>query len=338
MNCTIIERKLPGVSAVNNKKEKKIIAFPGMVERLLVQAEMHVDQYEYKKAVELLEQAFQHEEPDAQYLGMYAYCLYEIKQYEQSKIACETLLEQNPPHYFEVMELYLTVCMQLKQFKQVEKLIESMKKERIIPPEQQEKFDRLQALNANVSQLKEQQEKLEEPVNKDEWFEVETFIRLAKEEQLIVIQQLTERNIRPITNELVNILQHEQTHPFVKSLILILLVEQEVSAQVTLSKFGETVVVDTKSLPLPTSMPKFIALTEELYDVFEQEPSTLEMVQFMLSKHAIVMYPFDYLDYELDDLVQGYIDFVRLMFGEMRESDVELQHFLHELEKLSDMQ
>ena len=308
-----------------------------MVEKLLAQAEMHVHQYEYKNASDLLEQAFQYEKPDTKYLTMYAYCLYETKRYKEMQLACEQLLELNPPHYFEVMELYLTALIQQKEFKQVEKLIETMKKERIIPAEHFERFNRLQKLNSNVADLKEQKEKQENPVNKDEWFEAETFIQLSKEEQLMVMQQLTERNIRPLTEELVLIVQHPGTHPSIRSLILIMLVEQEVSANVMVTKFGQSIEVDTKSLPLPTALPKFEVISNALYDFFEQEPTTLELVQFLLSKHAIVMYPFDYFDHEVDDLVYAYIDFVRIMFGEMRESDVELQRFLQQLENLSDM-
>ena len=323
---------------MKNNKQPKVIAFPGMVERLLMQAEQHVNQYEYKLAVECFEQVLQYEKLSVEYLGMYAYCLYEMKRYEDAKATCELLLEQNPPHYFEVMELYLTVCMQLKQFKQVEKLIESMKQQKIIPAQQLEKFERLQTLNANVAQLKEQQEKQEQPIDKDEWFEAEVFIRLSKDEQLIVMQQLTERNIRPIQEELIAIVEHEGTHPFIKSLICILFVEQEVSAELTIQKFGETITVNTQTLLLPTSMPKFMALSEALYALFEQEPSTLELVQFMLSKHAIVMYPFDYLHFDVDDLTQAYVDFIRIMFGDIRECDVEIQHFLQDLEKLGDLQ
>ena len=327
---------MPGVKTMKNKN--KIIAFPGMVEKLLRQAEVHVHQLEYEEATAKLEQAFQYDVPDYKSLTMYVYCLYEMKRYEDMKEACEQLLTLQPPHYFEVMELYLTALMQLKEFKQVEKLIESMKQERIIPADQIERFNRLQMLNSNVADLKEQQEVVEQPVDKDEWFEASTFVRLSKEEQLLIMQQLTERNVRPLADELVAIVEHEQTPPFIQSLILILLVEQEVSTQISVKKFNQIVKVDTKNLPLPTSLPKFVALSTQLYDYFEQEPSTLELVQFLLSKHAIVMYPFDYLDYDVDELVEGYITFIRRMFGGNQYGLEEIQLFIERLEILSDLQ
>ena len=37
--------------------------------------------------------------------------------------------------YLEVMELYLTICMQLKQYKQVEQIITSLLEEGAIPDE-----------------------------------------------------------------------------------------------------------------------------------------------------------------------------------------------------------
>lgn len=320
------------------KNDKKIIAFPGMVDRLLQQAESCVHNAQHEEAVELLEQAFQYEEPHYTSLTMYVYCLYELKRYVQMKEACEQLLVQQPPHYFEVMELYLTSLMQLKEFKQVERLIESMKQERLIPADQLERFNRLQMLNSNAAEKKEQQQVVEQAVNKDKWFEANTFVRLSKDEQLLIMQQLTERNIRPILEDLIVIVEHPDIHPFIQSLILILLVEQEVSAQIEVTKFNETIEINTNSLPLPTALPKYKAVIEQLYEHFEQEPSTLELIQFLLSKHAIVMYPFDYLHFEVEDLVKGYIDYVHKMFGTELEVVSDLQQFIESLEKLSELQ
>ena len=53
---------------------------------------------------------------------------------------------------------------------------------------------------------------------------------------------------------------------------------------------------------------------------------------------SIVTYPFEWLDYESDDVAISYIDFVRSMFGEIQEMDYEIIEFLQKLEKLTELQ
>ena len=69
----------------------------------------------------------------------------------------------------------------------------------------------------------------------------------------------------------------------------------------------------------------------------EQDPSTLEMVQYLMAKHAIVTYPFEWQPFEADDVAYSYIDFVLAMLGNVQEMDYEIIDFLQMLEKLTEL-
>lgn len=69
----------------------------------------------------------------------------------------------------------------------------------------------------------------------------------------------------------------------------------------------------------------------------EQDPSTLEMVQYLMAKHAIVTYPFEWHPFEADDVAYSYIDFVLAMLGNVQEMDYEIIDFLQMLEKLTEL-
>lgn len=307
-----------------------------MVPRLLQQAETYVQQAQYREAADSLEQVFAYEQPNAATLTMYAYCLYELKRYEEMKDICEQLLALKPTHYIEVMELYIACLMQLKENMQVEKLIQTMKQDNVIPPDLQERFDRLQTINANAAQRKQQIEEQQSEEDLDNWYEPEVFVTLPINEQILIVQQLASRNIRPLIDELTQIVEHKKLHPFVQSLLLILFVEQEVSAQLEVTKFEQTAKIETAQLQLPTALPKFEMIAQQLIDYYDQQPSVLEMLELLLSKHAIVMYPFDYLHYNVDEIVEGYIAYIDRIFG--REIDVQsdFQQFIERLEKLSE--
>lgn len=314
--------------------------FPGAVEKLIEQAHEYVENYQYDLANQKFEEALKYIEGDELTLSVYSYSLYEAKSFEKAKDVCEQLLSIGPTMYLEVMELYLTICMQLKQYKQVESIISSLLEEGAIPQDQIEKFERLKEINANIAGNMEKQEDLENQtveINADT-FSLDFFMTLSPNKQLNEIHELTSRNIRPIVPQLKAIIENETTHPFIKSIILILLVEQEVDSKIEISKFGETRDVNPSNLSLPTKLPQFQQVSKIVLDKLEKDPSTLELVEYLIAKHAIVTYPFEWLSYDVEDVALSYIDFVHTMFGSVREMDNELVEFLQNLEKLTELQ
>lgn len=335
----------PGVRRLKRKQKKlttfdNVVLFPGAVDKLIEQAHEHVENYQYDLANQKFEEALKYSEGDELTLSVYAYSLYEAKSYEKAKDVCEQLLSIGPTMYLEVMELYLTICMQLKQYKQVESIISSLLEEGAIPKDQIEKFERLKEINANIAGNMEKQEDLENETIEisAETFSLDNFLKLSPNKQLNEVHELTSRNIRPIVPQLKTIIENDMTHPFIKSIILILLVEQEVDINLSISKFGEKRDVNPSTLSLPTKMPQFNQISKIVIDRLDKDPSTLELVEYLIAKHAIVTYPFEWLKYEAEDVAQSYIDFVKTMFGNVREMDYELVEFLQNLEKLTELQ
>lgn len=330
------------------KKPKKyttyenVVLFPGTVNKLIADAHEYVESYQYDLANKSFEEALKYSDGDGDEvtLSVYAYSLYEAKSFEKAREVCEQLLKMGPTMYLEVMELYLTVCMQLKQFKQVEQIISSLLEEGAIPAEQMEKFERLKELNANIAQnaIKQEDFTVGSIEIDQEIFMLENFLTLPPAKQLTLVHELTSRNIRSIVKHLKAIIENDGTHPFIKSIVLILMVEQQVDMAIKISKFSLVKEVNPVSLELPTTMPQFQVVSSLVAEKLEKEPSALEMVEYLLSKHAIVAYPFEWLDYDSEDVAQGYIDLVQTMFGNIREMDVELAEFLQYLEKLAELQ
>ncbi|MFC9539388.1 hypothetical protein ACFTQ7_05825 [Lysinibacillus sp. NPDC056959] len=104
-------------------KHDNIVVFPGAVQTLIREGHMYAENYQYEEAVASFEKAFLYEDGDEMALSAYAYALYELKAYDKVKNVCEQLFAMGTTLYVEVMELYVTVCMQLKEYHQVESLI-----------------------------------------------------------------------------------------------------------------------------------------------------------------------------------------------------------------------
>lgn len=316
----------------NIKKHGNVVLFPGTTERLLEEARELAENYHFVQANELFDKVFKITPGDETSLSVYAYSLYETKNFEKAKDVCEELLTLGPSMYFEVMELYLTICMQLRQYKQVEKIIDSLFEEDVVPLDQVEKFHRLQKLNADIAENQNAQP--EELV--EELFELDgtAFIQKSIQEQLVIVHELEGKNVRPMLAELKWIVEHDDVHPFIQSLLIIVLVEQDVNESLTISKLNRTENINPAQLELPTEMPQFQKVNEHVLNRLEQEPSTLDLVQALIAKHAIVTYPFEWFDYESEDVAISYIDFVKTMFGEIQEMDYEMIDFIQSLEGL----
>ncbi|MCR6521321.1 CDC27 family protein [Lysinibacillus capsici] len=317
-------------------KHDNVVVFPGAVQTLIREGHMFAENFQYEKAVASFEKAFVYEAGDEFALSAYAFALYELKDYSKTKDVCEQLFSMGTSFYVEIMELYITVCMQLKEYHQVESLISTLLEENVLPQDQIEKFERLKNLNSEVSKNLEKKENAQRLIEEQE-YDLEKFRALSPNEQSIRLHRLMDTNVRQLKEPLKEIIECPTIHPFVQSLALILLVEQEVAINVTVAKFNQTKVVNPTELVLPNQLPQYGEIKNILEVKLEQDPSTLEMVQYLMAKHAIVTYPFEWHPFEADDVAYSYIDFVLAMLGNVQEMDYEIIDFLQMLEKLTEL-
>lgn len=324
----------------NKKRQHKVILFPGMVERLFEEAKNLAENERYTEANELFEQALLLDEGDEVSLSVFAYSLYEVKSFERAKEICEQLLSIGPNMYFEVMELYLTICMQMRQFKQVEKVIQSLMDEEEIPPDKMEKFERIKNLNAQIAEKQEIPLQDTSIIKESTYFDfvANEFLSLPVQQQMMKIQELSDINLRPYQEELKTVIETTTIHPFIQSLLLILLVEQEINIELKVTKFEEEQQFNPARSPLPTELPKFQEMSKLITEQLAQEPSKLEIVTQLMTKHAIVLYPFEWGQFSNEQLAKGYISFIKLMFGETLEIDGDVVEFLQNIEKKADLQ
>lgn len=309
-----------------------IIAFPGMPERLLQQAHEHAEHYEFKEAVANFEQAFTYIEGDDFSQMVYAYALNEMKVYEKAKDICESLLAKGTSLYLDVMELYITTSMQLKNFRQVETMIASLLEEKVIPPDKFERFEKLQTLNAQIADDLENTAMQPAAIQPDR---LEDFFMQSLTQQIALLNELSETNVRPLKAQLQAIIEQPEVHPFVQSLALLLLKEQEVTATITVAKFTHNEVVNPAELLLPTELPQYRYIEAYTEKKLEKDPTALEMLHFLLAKHAIVTYPFEWTQFDVEDVALTYIHFVEAMFGKVQETDEEILAFLQMLEGIT---
>lgn len=309
---------------------KNVVMFPGMYERLLTEAHNAAEEQNYSIAVEKFSEAFKCGDGDEHSLAVFSYSLYELRMFEEAREVAETLLALGPDRYFEAMELYLSICMELRDFHHVNKLVSSLLEENIVPEPSVEKFQSILNLSEKLTGLSEEVVTVETPSN--EMFELEMFKSLPIYTQMQHVSMLEQMNIRPIVEEIIAIIEDMDLHPIIRSVALYMLVVQQVECVVQVEKFGYTESINTSDLTFPEEMPvtkEVLLLIEEL---LLKESSMYEVAKPMIARHILASYPFEWFGHESKEVAQGYVDFIHKIFGQSNPEMNEMISLIEDLE------
>ncbi|QOS90381.1 tetratricopeptide repeat protein [Peribacillus sp. JNUCC41] len=281
----------------NNEKkvgETKIIAFPNLGERLIVKGLDELGNRNFKAAAQLFSQAREYEpENDEVYMGLVV-SLVELEYYQESKELCIEMLNKGIGDYFQLINIYLMVLLQLGEHQEMVTTIELLFEESQIPFDKEEHFEKMlqfskRALEDKKEEKERQNQQLSEELQEDGLFEGKT-----DNDRLMVISKLTNINIRPFIPQIEEFLQKEEEHPFFKTMLLNILIDQEYNEEVTLKKFNQSKSVipsELKSLKETDFYKKVTGLTEE--EISQDNPSLFEMVHSLIERQSFLLFPFE---------------------------------------------
>ncbi|MDA7027580.1 DNA damage checkpoint antagonist DdcA [Bacillus sp. CLL-7-23] len=273
----------------HDKKNSKIIPFPNVKERLVHKGMSALKEKKYHEALQLFSEArnYDNEESDL-YLGM-AICFLEIGELEQAKGICEKMLKEGRGHYFTVLQVYMTILIQLRQYEKVQETLEVVLQENKLPPESAEQFYKLLEFSRKMTEAPDIEDMIEEPLEGQ--FQESLFNNT--EEQVKLVHTLKDRNITKFIGLLKTILQNPSGHPVVKTMILQLLAESDYGEPVSVTKFGEMITIHPNKAVQPDMMPVLKNILNVLDDTLGNEnPSLYQAVEELWRRHLYVLYPF----------------------------------------------
>ncbi|MDR4889144.1 tetratricopeptide repeat protein [Fredinandcohnia sp. QZ13] len=277
-----------------DKKQEKIIPFPKLKERLMEKGLEALSSKKFNEALALLEQAKELEKGNHEIELGIVICLFELGELEQAKDSCLMMLKEDVGDYFHVLQIYVTILIQLGQYDEVKSTIEAVLDEDAVPPEYLDHLTQLLELSKRML-VADGVEKEAEYVNRDVEEELQNVLynEGIVGKQIATIQSLKELNIRKYLDMLIPFLVIPENHPIVKTIIMQLLVTNQVDLEVEVEKFGETIKVNPKNLVDPSMSPFTIRVLSILEEQLENENPTLyEMAKEIWLRHLFVLYPF----------------------------------------------
>ncbi|TMU85738.1 tetratricopeptide repeat protein [Bacillus sp. BHET2] len=295
----------------NEEEKGKIVQFPGLKDRLLEKGLQALESGEVHESSQLLTQAYELEPDSPDINTALVLSLYESKQYDKAKYICKEMLLEGIGDYFEVVDMYLMILIQLHQHSEVADTIHALFDEKEVPFEKEEHFKKLLHFSEKV--LSGKASIPEEPGEEDL-----SFVLSGKslEEQTLLVAQMVHRNIQPFIGELKAILKDSDSHPFLQTMVLNVLREHGMDKEVLVSKFGREDRVYPAALEDVFESDFFTGVSNALDDHLAQtNPTLFQHAQELLKRHAFLLYPFK-LEEETGEIASVYEYYTAGMFAD----------------------
>ncbi|OYN65563.1 DNA damage checkpoint antagonist DdcA [Bacillus safensis] len=275
----------------HDKKKDNVILFPGLKERLIEKGMAALKDKQYQEALHLFSEAKSYDDDEESdiHLGM-AICFLELGELQDAKRVCEKMLHEGYGHYFTVLQVYMTILIQLKEYEEVKQTIEAVLEENHLPAESAEHFYKL--LEFSRKMIDSPEEILDDDEDAGSEVNIDDMLK-RPEEQVQFIHSLKDRNITPHMGLLNTILQNPDGNPLVKSMILQLLADHDVAKPVHVTKFGDSLTLIPSEAVKPEQMPLLPQVLRMLDDTLGNENPTLyQGVEELWRRHLFVLYPF----------------------------------------------
>lgn len=275
------------------KRKDNVIYFPGLEQRLTDKGLESLEKKKFKEAIVLLEEARELDPNNDNTLIGLVLAYFEAGSFNNAKVLAKEMLHKGIGDYFQLVDLYLTVLIQLHEYHEIVSTVEALLEEKEIPPEKHDHFLTILQFSRRMA---ENRQSAEEDVLAEDTNTKELQLLKIKDlnEQLLLISSLAEKNIRPYITEMADYLQDETGHPFLKTMLLTLLKEQEVDKEFVVNKFSKEETFHPGSLPEVRVQPKMNQVKELLEaQLLSNNPVLFEQTIGMVERIFFISYPFD---------------------------------------------
>jgi tetratricopeptide (TPR) repeat protein len=277
----------------NQSNERKVIQFPNLKERLLDKGMDAIKHKNYKHALNLLLQAKDIDTKNAEIEYGIVMCLFEMGRLDEAKLNCKRMLLEDIGDYFNVLQFYLTILIQLGEYKEVRTTLEAVFEEDQVPPQHAEGLYQLLEFSRRFTPQKEEMTGQFEHENRYELVQRVLLEESDKNEQIKLLHTLKESNLSKYLDLLQQYLIDSTKDIILKTMIIQLLIEHSVEKEITVEKLGEQISVIPSELSDITDnedAQRVVSVLEET--VGNDNPSLFEVCKEIWFRYMYVTYPF----------------------------------------------
>lgn len=277
----------------NNSKNSNVIPFPNLENRLLDKGMEALKEKRYKEALQIFHQFTTYNEGYPEVEVGIVVCLLELGLYEDAKNKCEQLLQQDVGDYYNVLQIYITILIQLSEYDQVVSILEALFEEEKVPEHLAGELFHLLEFSRKSSEHRLDTISQNEPAPKVQALG-QQLVNGTMSEQFQAVQDLRKaETLNEIMQDVRDVLADHYTHPIIQSMVLQLLMEKEMDDVVVVHKFDRIVKVNPKTVVNIFEQPFTIQVLNKVEDILSHENPTLyESVKEVWERFLFVLFPF----------------------------------------------
>ncbi|MFZ7945595.1 MULTISPECIES: tetratricopeptide repeat protein [Bacillaceae] len=275
------------------KRKDNVVYFPGLEKRLTHKGLESLEKRNFKEAISLLEEARELDQENDDILIGLVLAYFEAGSFKQAKVLANEMLLKGIGDYFQMVDLYLTVLIQLHEYQEIVMTIEALLEEKEIPPEKHDHFLTILQFSRRMAENRQPpEEEEEEPAPERQSLQLLSKNNLN--EQMLAVASLAEKNIRPYLDEIADYLKTDTGHSFVKTMLVTLLKEQEINKELVVRKFLKEKTFIPTELPEVRTLPKMVKVKKILENSLESKnPGLFENTIGMVERTFFISYPFE---------------------------------------------
>lgn len=283
------------------KRIDNVIFFPGLEKRLTDKGLEKLEKKKFHEAIKLLEEAREYDPDNDEILIGLVLAYFEASSFKKAKELAKEMLHKGIGDYLQMVDLYLTVLIQLHEYQEIVATIEALLDEKEIPPEKHDHFLTILQFSRRMAENRQPDKDLDIESDTIDIQPDETNIQELNlfsidnlNEQMLLVSSLAEKNIRPHLSEIADYLAAEAGHPFLKTILLTLLKEQEIDKELTVVKFAKEKKVIPAQLPEVREEPRLKEVKAFLEAQLESEnPGLFDSTIRMAERNFFISYPFE---------------------------------------------
>ncbi|QOR65728.1 tetratricopeptide repeat protein [Cytobacillus suaedae] len=278
----------------SNDRKARVIQFPKLKERLLDKGMDAIKDKNYKHALDLLSQAKEIDSKNDEIEFGIVMCLFEMGRLEEAKQGCKRMLLEDIGDYFNVLQFYLTILIQLGEYTEVKTTLEAVFQEDQVPPQHAENLYQLLEFSRRYTSNREEiTDDVFEDENKYEQVHRILLEETDTNEQIKLLHTLKDSNISKYLEPIQQYLIDPTKNVIIKTMIIQLLIDHSIEKEITVEKLGEEgTVIPSKLTDIIDNEHAQQALKALEEMLANDNPSLFEVCKEMWFRYLYVTYPF----------------------------------------------
>jgi tetratricopeptide (TPR) repeat protein len=279
-------------------RDGKIVYFPNLTGKLVNKGMSALKQKKFKESLNYFEQLIEMEPDHPQGNIGVVLSLVELGRLQEAKVKCDDILKKDIGEYYDVLQIYISILIQLADYEEVVEILEAVIQEQSLPPQMAENFYQLLYFSRKMAEDDSKDdvtyENMPKSISQNDLDHLAQQLRSDDtKQQWQAVQSIEDPDYPGIREELKKYLTYPDANPSLKTIVLQMLKDGETTDTVHIHKFGKSMDVIPKDLhDIPEG--QFYRLVKKIvvHELEQNNPTLLDMAVQIWDHYLFMVYPF----------------------------------------------